>query len=176
MLLIRDGSINVSNQIIYGFSNKNYAHTPIFVNWSFENETTLGLKITTGSDVNSRQELFGMQTSDNFELEILNGKLHWELTDTYSTKTLAVNTNYFVEFKKVKKECFIKIYTYNANNDKLLYDEFKSTVLRECSNQYLYLGIDVAHGGTGGIEQFKGKIHCPESYLIYNDKQYNFRI
>ncbi len=181
LVLIRDGSINVKNQIISGFSISPvaYAHTPIFINWTNTNETIIGLKIKTGEDINTRQELFGMQSTDNFELEILNKKIHWELVGAYSNKTLEKNTEYFIEFKKDAKAYTINIYTYsNDNNDKEkklikeLYDTFSVTSNRTCTNQYLYLGVDK----ETNVEPFDGTIDLTESYLFYDNIYYKLRI
>lgn len=171
MYLIPVGNINRYDNILKSFTNTAYAHTPIHINWSTTNETTIGLKIRTGNNVTSRQELFGMQTTDNFELEILNGKIHWELTGT-SGIIINANTDYFIEFKKVKTRYTITVYKYN-NNTLVKHGTITASSSRSCSNQYLYLGIDKQNSG---IEPFDGTIDCKESYIIYNNKKYKFRI
>ena len=185
--LIRDGNLNVTTlsesndlenkgQILSGFtSSSNYAHTAIIVNWTTTNETTIVLDITTGDDIITRQELFGMEATDNFELEILNGKLHWELNDKYS-RAIEKNTRYLVTFKKAKT-------TYIVKAEKLTkagspYQHYNPIIIaqttsnRTCLYQHLYLGVDK----QASCEAFKGQINLKGSYLIYNNKKYKFKI
>lgn len=172
--LVRDGSIRVvqdaNGQHISNFSSKNHAHTPFFINWSTTNETTIVMNITTGANVTSRQELFGMQTVDNFELEIHNGKLKWELTDTWSSNQILPNTNYLIEFKKAKTKYEVSAYN-AATGQRTAYITATST--RTCKDEYLYLGVDKQNNG---IEAFNGTIHCNGSYIKYNNKTFKFRI
>ena len=172
--LVRDGSIKVTQdangQHISNFTSANYAHTPFFINWSTTNETTIVMNITTGNNVTSRQELFGMQTVDNFELEIHNGKLKWELTNTWSANQILPNTNYLIEFKKAKTKYEVSAYN-TATGYRTAYITATST--RTCKDEYLYLGVDKQNNG---IEAFKGVIHCNGSYIKYNNKTFKFRI
>lgn len=172
--LVRDGAITVvdtiDDQLISGFSGKNYAHTPFYINWTTTNETTIVLNITTGADIISRQELFGMQTVDNFELEIQNGKLKWELSNKWTSNQLQPNTDYTIEFKKVKSEYKITAY---ENVDGTSVACITATSDRTCKDEYLYLGVDKQNNA---IEPFKGTIHCKGSFIIFNGKTYKFRI
>ena len=171
--LVRDGAIVVQNtaddQIISGFSTKSYAHTPFYINWSTTNETTIVLNITTGADIITRQELFGMRTVEGFELEIQNNQLKWQLTNTWSKNQLQPNTDYKVVFKKVKTKYEIATYT----KDGACVAYLTATSSKKCRDQYLYLGIDREDNGK---QPFKGKIHCKDSYIIFNNKTYKFRI
>jgi len=128
------------------------------------------MNITTGSNVSSRQELFGMQTVDNFELEIHNRKLKWELTDTWSSNDIHPNTNYLIEFKKIKNKYEISAYDVNTGT-RAAYITASSG--RTCKDEYLYLGVDKQNSG---IEPFNGTIHCNGSYIKYNNKTFKFRI
>ena len=174
--LIRDGSIKVTHdengQHISNFTSVNHAHTPFFINWSTTNETTIVMNITTGANVTSRQELFGMQTVDNFELEIHNGKLKWELTDTWSSNQILPNTNYLIEFKKVKTKYEVSAYN-TATGNKDVYISKTDMTNRTCKDEYLYIGVDKQNNG---IEAFNGVIHCEGSYIKYNNKTFKFRI
>ena len=172
--LVRDGSIQVTQnedgQHISNFSNVNYAHTPFFINWSTTNETTIVMNITTGADIVTRQELFGMQTVDNFELEIHNKKLKWELTETLSTSDLQPNTNYLITFKKDKKNYTVTAIKVDTGKTVV---NLTATSTRTCKDEYLYIGVDKQNNG---IEAFKGVIHCNGSYIKYNKKTFKFRI
>ena len=174
--LDRDGAIKVtgtSSQIISGFSSSSYVHTGIFVNWSTSNETTVVLKITTGSDVTSRQELFGMQSTDNFELEIYNKKLHWELADAWSRNTLLPNQTYIITFQKIKTKYTVEAMQVNNDGSQTLAANVNASSSRTCYGQHLYIGVDKQ---SNGIEPFKGVVHCNGSYLVYNNKKYKFKI
>jgi len=83
MYLVPDGNIVTYDNVMSGFSSLCYAHTPIDIEWRKKTSFELCLKITTGNNVLVRQELFSMAKTESIELEILNGRLHWEKMSAY---------------------------------------------------------------------------------------------
>lgn len=90
MYLHAYGDIQEDNDIVSGFSGDSYVRTPITVDWTNSNSFELVLKLKTGKNITSLQNLvsiapvmystvgaYGDVTAFNMDLEIVKGKLIW---------------------------------------------------------------------------------------------------
>lgn len=167
MYLVPIGSIDKYGSILRNFTLNNYARTPIYINWLKTNSFELNLKIQTGSNVSTRQELFSMTNTESIELEILSNRLHWEQRDVYGKTILSTNKTYFV--KVVKNNTSFKVY---LSADGIKYNlDIDSTANFNVKNEWMHFGIDKVCGGST-VEPFLGTIDLSQSTFLYDNIDY----
>jgi hypothetical protein len=114
MYLHAYGDIQEDNDTVSGFSRDNYVRTPTTVDWTNSNSFELVLKLKTGKNVTSLQNLVSVApvmystvgaycdvTAFSLDLEIVKGKLRWAQGNAIGKQELEKETTYYVKLSKI---------------------------------------------------------------------------
>lgn len=161
------GNLTKNNGVLSGFSGSNYA---TLSNISLGNNFEIMLKITTGSDVTSSNNLFTrVQNNQNTGLNIAilngvirtwissNGSTYDVASDVRSTLTLSANTSYYIRVTHNNN-----IYLFDVSTDKITWVNYITINSSSSPSAYTpLLGSFINESNT----YWRGSIDLKDSYI-----------
>ena len=163
------GGIQLNDGIASGFNTTSYLRTTDDIN--FSKPLTIVIKATTGTDIQSNQEVFGMvQHESNLEFGACNGKFMWEVATGLITTRSPISTNKTYWWKVVK----------NGNSMTCYYrEDGTETWKQDLSGSRTTNVVGMAVIGTdidAPSEYWRGTIDIDSSYVEMDGQKFWFKL
>ena len=163
------GGIQLNDGIASGFNTTSYLRTTDNIN--FSKPLTIVIKATTGTDIQSNQEVFGMvQHESNLEFGACNGKFMWEVATGLVTTRSPISTNKTYWWKVVK----------NGNSMTCYYrEDGTETWKQDLSGSRTTNVVGMAVIGTdidAPSEYWRGTIDIDSSYVEMDGQKFWFKL
>ena len=163
------GGIQLNDGIASGFNTTSYLRTTDDIN--FSKPLTIVIKATTGTDIQSNQEVFGMvQRESNLEFGACNGKFMWEVATGLITTRSQISTNKTYWWKVVK----------NGNSMTCYYrEDGTETWKQDLSGSRTTNVVGMAVIGTdidAPSEYWRGTIDIDSSYVEMDGQKFWFKL
>lgn len=163
------GGIQLNDGIASGFNTTSYLRTTDDIN--FSKPLTIVIKATTGTDIQSNQEVFGMvQCESNLEFGACNGKFMWEVATGLITTRSQISTNKTYWWKVVKNGNSITCYYREDGTETWKQDLSGSRTTNVVGMAVIGTDIDAPS------EYWRGTIDIDSSYVEMDGRKFWFRL
>jgi len=178
------GNPTIINKVASGFSSSNYI-LPTLPIFTTANSWELGFKITTGSNITDRNQIFqytsGLTEETRYSLDISLNNSHFGFDTTYNgtafdidgnsatgTYTVLTNTTYWIKMGWTGTEYYLSYSLDGTNYTKDI--SIQSSTATYSGLQYAYIGCwIVAWYSSGNKWQWQGLIDLNECYIKADD-------
>ena len=161
MQLVKIGNVEVNSNIAEKYNVGSGLRTPDYFDWNLKNSFTLVLKLTTGSDVKSKQIIWRMSDySNKCNLCLYDSKLLVEANSAASSTTFAANTTYYLKIEKNGTSLVVYRSTDGVNFTSVL----STTLSLVLSNQYFVFGYNYSYTATRTVSYQKAIPHHDPIY------------
>lgn len=177
------GNPTIINKVASGFSSSNYI-LPTLPIFTTANSWELGFKITTGSNITDRNQIFqytsGLTEETRYSLDISLNNSHFGFDTTYNgtafdidgnsatgTYTVLTNTTYWIKMGWTGTEYYLSYSLDGTNYTKDI--SIQSSTATYSGLQYAYIGCWIVAWYSGNKWQWQGSIDLNECYIKAND-------
>lgn len=163
------GGIQLNDGIASGFNTTSYLRTIDDIN--FSKPLTIVIKATTGTDVQSNQEVFGMvQRDSNLEFGAMNGRFMWEVATGSTTTGSPISTNKTYWWKVVKNGNSMTCYYREDGTETWKQDKSGSRTTNVVGMAVIGTDIDAMS------EYWRGTIDIGSSYVEIDGRKFEFQL
>ena len=163
------GGIQLNDGIASGFNTTSYLRTTDDIN--FSKPLTIVIKATTGTDIQSNQEVFGMvQHESNLEFGACKGKFMWEVATGLVTTRSPISTNKTYWWKVVKSGNSMTCYYKEDGTETWKQDLSGSRTTNVVGKAVIGTDIDALY------EYWRGTIDIDSSYVEMDGQKFWFKL
>ena len=163
------GEIVIDKGIASGFNETSYLRTTDDIN--FSKPLTIVIKATTGKDIESNQEVFGMvQRESNLEFGVNVRKFMWEVATGLVTTQSPISANKTYWWKVIKNGDLITCY-YREDGTEIWKEDLSGNRTTNVVGKAV-IGIDI----DGPQEYWRGTIDIDSSYVEMDGQKFWFRL